>query len=119
MQALDEELAKVKPGSKKNAGKPKASTASTKSKGKEKMSTIEEDAVDDFDIEAAMEEELRKALEKADEDDDMEGVEGGMDYNLIKNFLESFKSQGGLAGPVGKVAGRLQPGWKVPRDQDM
>ncbi|EAU93414.2 hypothetical protein CC1G_04393 [Coprinopsis cinerea okayama7 len=91
---------------------------------------------DDFDIEAAMEQELRAALERADDDEsdsdvDMEGggrrrsTSGstgkggeGMDYNLIKNFLESFKSQGGLAGPVGNLAGRLQPGWTLPRDQE-
>ena len=38
--------------------------------------------------------------------------------NLIKDFLESFKSQGGLSGPVGNLAGRLQPGWQIPRDED-
>ncbi|KAG6870509.1 AP-3 complex subunit sigma-2, partial [Termitomyces sp. T32_za158] len=48
-----------------------------------------------------MEAELRSTLERDDEDDDEEPP----DYNLIKNFLESFKSQGGLSGPVGNLAG--------------
>ena len=52
-----------------------------------------------------------------DEDGLPRNLEGGLDYNLIKNFLESFKSQGGLAGPVSSLAGRLQPGWGLPRDE--
>jgi len=34
-----------------------------------------------------------------------------MDYTLIKNFLESYKSQEGRSGPVGNVAGRLGEGF--------
>ena len=51
-----------------------------------------------------------------DEDEDSDETEK-LDYNLIKNFLESFKSQGGLSGPVGNLMGRLQPDWKLPRDE--
>ncbi|KAF5336862.1 hypothetical protein D9611_003214 [Ephemerocybe angulata] len=113
MEALDQELAKRRPGN--GSAKP---PSKDKGKAKEEKSASEEDTADGLDIDAAMEEELRAVLERGDEDDEMEGVEGGMDYNLIKNFLESFKSQGGLAGPVGNLAGMLQPGWKLPRDQD-
>ena len=63
-----------------------------------------------------MDAELRAAL-KREEDDEVE--EAGMDYNLIKNFLESFKSQSGLAGPVGNLAGRLDPSWTLPRDDEV
>ncbi|GAA5978983.1 hypothetical protein JCM10908_002758 [Rhodotorula pacifica] len=42
------------------------------------------------------------------------GEEGPMDYNLVKNFLDSFQSQGGFAGPAGNLAGRL--GFPLPRD---
>ena len=111
MQALDQELAKLRP-SKMNQH---ASQLSAMSEGKAKEVSTDDDM--GLDIDAAMAEELKAMLEKAD-DDDMEGMEAGMDYNLIKNFLESFKSQGGLAGPVGNLAGRLDPGWKLPRDQD-
>ncbi|KAJ7169523.1 SGT1 protein-domain-containing protein [Mycena filopes] len=52
---------------------------------------------------------------KEDDGDEDEGEEP-MDYNLIKNFLESFKSQAGLSGPVSTLAGRLQPDWQLPRD---
>jgi hypothetical protein len=43
-------------------------------------------------------------------------MDAGIDYNLIRNFLESFKSQAGLSGPVSNLAGRLQPDYKLPRD---
>ncbi|PCH33386.1 SGT1-domain-containing protein [Wolfiporia cocos MD-104 SS10] len=70
------------------------------------------------DIEAAMDAELKATLENGLDGDEDEGeLEQNLDYNLIKNFLESFKSQGGLSGPVGNLAGRLQPGWTLPRDQ--
>jgi len=69
-----------------------------------------------MDIEAAMDAELKTALEHEDEDEVELDAEGNVDYNLIKNFLESFKSQAGLSGPVSNLAGRLQPGWGLPRD---
>jgi hypothetical protein len=109
MQAMDAELARTH--------KPKQPTKSTKAdkgKGKAKALSTEDDA----DIEAAMDAELKSILERGgadDADDDQE--EEPMDYNLIKNFLESFKSQGGLSGPVSNLAGRLQPGWQLPRDE--
>jgi hypothetical protein len=89
-----------------------------KGKGKAKVSFAPDVDIadDDIDIEAAMEAELKAALERGDLDSDEEG-EGGMDYNLIKNFLESFKSQGGLSGPVSNLAGRLQGDWTLPRDE--
>lgn len=42
--------------------------------------------------------------------------EVNIDYNLAKNLLESFKSQAGLAGPVGNLMGMM--GMKLPRDED-
>jgi len=78
---------------------------------------------DGEDVEGLMDEELRAALNQLGSDDEDDGDGGGgegaaasVDYNLIRNFLESFKSQGGLPGPVSTLAGRLQPGWKLPRD---
>lgn len=73
------------------------------------------------DIDAAMDTELRNLLQgepEDGEDDDMESVDH-LDYTLIKNFLESFKSQNGSAGPVGNLVGRLQPGWTLPRDDQV
>ncbi|TFK57504.1 SGT1-domain-containing protein [Heliocybe sulcata] len=105
MQAMDAELAAMKAQS-----APGAKGKETLGKGKAKAT---EEA--DMDIEEAMDAELRAALEGEDE----EGEEGeaSVDYNLIKNFLESFKSQAGAAGPVGNLAGRLQQGWAMPRDE--
>ncbi|KAG9124570.1 hypothetical protein FRC07_011088 [Ceratobasidium sp. 392] len=86
--------------------------------GKSKQVRITED--DTEDIEDAMERELRAALgENGDSDENDEGgPEVSMDYNLIKNFLESWKGQAGLAGPVSGLAGRLQQGWMLPRDNE-
>lgn len=39
-----------------------------------------------------------------------------IDYNLAKNLLESFKSQGGMAGPTGNLIGLM--GFQLPRDED-
>lgn len=107
MRAMDEELARAR-GPKGKAVRP---DTKGKGKGKAREPTIQEE---EQDIEAAMEAELQASLE-LDEDDE-EDVAENIDYNLIKNFLESFKSQEGLAGPVSSLAGRLQPGWKLPRD---
>ena len=109
MQAMDAELARQK-----RETKAMASTPGVGDKGKGKADEL---APEDMqDIEAAMEAELRGLLEKGEEDE--EGVEDEpVDYTLIRNFLESFKSQAGLAGPVSSLAGRLEPGWRLPRDR--
>ena len=39
-----------------------------------------------------------------------------IDFNLAKNLLESFKSQGGMAGPGGNLMGMM--GMQLPRDED-
>ncbi|KZT74872.1 hypothetical protein DAEQUDRAFT_659111 [Daedalea quercina L-15889] len=112
MQAMDIELARMRPS------KDSPRTKFTDNKGKARATASEALSVD---IEAAMDAELRAALEtqenSGDDVGDDEDLGEGLDYNLIKNFLESFKSQGGLPGPVGNLAGRLQPGWTLPRDE--
>lgn len=105
MQAMDVELARSKP-------EKRAPTSKSTDKGKAKAKATE--PPDEGDIEDAMDAELRATLEGDEVDDDSEEK---LDYNLIKNFLESFKSQGGLSGPVGNLIGRLQPDWKLPRDE--
>ena len=107
---MDMELARSRPSNQK------PSTRKDKGKGK----AVEPDEPVDHDIEAAMDTELKTLLEReglGDDTDDEEGdVDPGIDYNLIKNFLESFKGQAGLSGPVSNLAGRLQPGFNLPRD---
>ncbi|KAH9176602.1 SGT1-domain-containing protein [Lactarius sanguifluus] len=113
MQAMDEELARSKNAS---GGPPNLPPPVERGKGKE---TDLGQGADEgcMDIEEAMDAELKAALEH-DEDAEVDvSAEGGLDYNLIKNFLESFKSQAGLSGPVSNLAGRLQPGWGLPRDE--
>lgn len=110
MQAMDEELAKAR--AVKHLSQMSSSKMQTK-KGKGKEKALEPISEQTDDPEDEMDAELRQAL--AHEGNDS-GDETPMDYNLIKNFLESFRSQGGLSGPVSNLAGRLQPGWTLPRD---
>jgi hypothetical protein len=110
MRAMDEELVRLR--SQKTPASSQNASIGDKGKGKARAQGVEEGA----NIEAAMDAELKTALE-LDEDDEVDlDAEGNVDYNLIKNFLESFKSQAGLSGPVSNLAGRLQPGWGLPRD---
>ncbi|KAF6766232.1 SGT1 protein-domain-containing protein [Ephemerocybe angulata] len=124
---LPQSAANPKKTTTKPASVPEVKTKSaSKPSGKERAPRVPQPGprpnanpeLDSFEaVMEALDQELAKRR-PGNGNDEMEGVEGGMDYNLIKNFLESFKSQGGLAGPVGNLAGRLQPGWKLPRDQD-
>jgi hypothetical protein len=49
-----------------------------------------------------------------DHESDQDDVD--IDYNLAKNLLESFKSQGGMSGPTGNLLGMM--GIQLPRDED-
>jgi len=111
MKALDEALLQTKKPSQNRTPKPAQPQPQTSGNQEErKPKSVVED--DDFDIEAAMEAELRELMEDGHCD-----TEEPVDYNMIKNFLESYKSQAGLSGPVSNLAGRLQPGFNLPRDE--
>jgi hypothetical protein len=116
MAAMEEELGRSRKSQQTSSeANSKTSSSSKHDKGKGKGDPSVEglqqaDGDIDLDVEEAMEAELQSVL------DTDEFFGGGTDYNLIKNFLESFKSQGGLSGPVGNLAGRLQNGWQMPRD---
>jgi hypothetical protein len=107
---MDEELVRVR--SQKTTNSFRDTSLGDNGKGKARAEGVEEGG----DIEAAMDAELKAALGHDDDDEVELDGEGNIDYNLIKNFLESFKSQAGLSGPVSNLAGRLQPGWGLPRD---
>ncbi len=120
MQAMDEELGKANAA--RRASKPKSPqnmpSAGTEkdTKGKGKAVSFEEDdkSDSDSDVEEALRAELNGALEQGEDEE----TEKPADYSMMLNFLESFKSQGGLPGPVGNLAGMLDPGWKLPRDTE-
>lgn len=71
--------------------------------------------LDDMDDEqlAAMDAELRLALDgHSDDEDDMPELaelddSGRQQYGMMKNLLESYRSQGGQSGVVGNLFGRL------------
>ncbi|KAI9572712.1 SGT1 protein-domain-containing protein [Boletus coccyginus] len=114
MQAMDAELLRLRPSTTGPELQPSLPTE--KGKGKTRATPADVDV--DMDIDASMQAELESLLEQEDGGgSDEDGDKPNMDYNLIKNFLESFKSQAGLPGPVGNLAGRLQPEWTLPRDE--
>ena len=102
MKAMDAELARSRE-TLANRSPPTHPEAMDKGKG----------VARDTDIEASMDAELDELLE---DDEEVEDEQAGVDYQLIKNFLESFKSQDGSSGPVSSLVGRLQEGWRLPRD---
>jgi hypothetical protein len=123
MEAMEAELnssrASTKPSALKapqEKGKGKAVQLAEDKKNSGKQVRIAEDEHGMEDIESAMERELREILDEGENSDGDGDGEVPMDYNLIKNFLESFKGQAGASGPVGNLAGRLQQGWTLPRD---
>lgn len=50
-----------------------------------------------------------------DEGDEEEAEEVDVDFNLVKNMLESLKGQAGMAGPAGNLLGMM--GVHLPRDE--
>ncbi|PPQ69622.1 hypothetical protein CVT25_013705 [Psilocybe cyanescens] len=113
MKALDEALSQSRKPSGKSEEKKDQDKGKRKERANDEPSAMDVDQDNDFDIDAAMEAELKEALE-VDEDSD---TEQPSDYKMIKNLLESFKSQEGLSGPFSNLAGRLKPDFKLPRDE--
>lgn len=109
MKAMDAELARARGAPPVVANDKTAQIHKEKSKGKAASG-------EPADIEEAMEAELRNLMEREEVEEGENDVNEHADYHLIKNFLESYKSQGGLSGPVSNLAGRLQGGWTLPRD---
>lgn len=132
MEAMDDELAKAK----KSAGKAKKQSGPSLSEAiaqdRKKPSTSSSnplpplpteadlEALDDDEL-MEMDRELRAALKSAgieDSDDDMDSefdpeeakeLQGDAreQYKMMRDFLESYKSQGGESGVVGNLFGRL------------
>ncbi|KAG8805775.1 hypothetical protein FRC17_005341 [Serendipita sp. 399] len=103
-------------------GKGKGRVTHAKREEEEENDEDEDEDAEMMEMQHTMDLELRSKLKRnvevvSSEDEDSE-VDMPMDYTLIKNFLESFKAQQGLAGPVGGLAGRLQGSdWAaLPRD---
>lgn len=96
---------------------PKPTPTSSTKKGASSNIVVDSDVSDDemmgeMDAELA---ELFKTVGGQGGREDAPGGGGPVDYNLVKNFLESFQSQGGFAGPAGNLSGRL--GFQLPRDE--
>ncbi|KAK7700455.1 hypothetical protein SLS57_012096 [Botryosphaeria dothidea] len=62
---------------------------------------------------AKVEDDDVEEIERSDDEGEEETTE--MDYNLLKNMLEAFKGQAGMAGPAGNMMGMM--GVNMPRDE--
>ncbi|TQS37390.1 hypothetical protein Golomagni_02138 [Golovinomyces magnicellulatus] len=94
---LNYELEKYATHHKKNCDLLRDCTSSNISKGKVKP------------------EEIASDEEDSDSDNESDG-EIDIDFNQAKNLIESFRSQGGLTGPVGNLFGLM--GIQMPQAQD-
>jgi hypothetical protein len=54
--------------------------------------------------------------ESSDDEDLLAGEDGDPHYEMLKNMLESFQGQGGMAGPAGNLMGLMGMGNKLPRE---
>ncbi|WRT63689.1 uncharacterized protein IL334_000612 [Kwoniella shivajii] len=127
MKAMDTELSRNKPASSskkssKSSTKPiidKAIPIPSSSNPLPPLPTEADlEAMDEDDL-LAMDRELRQALKGAgiDDEDDEDGLDveeareldedGKREYEMMKHFLESYRSQGGESGVVGNLFGRL------------
>ncbi|KAM0755174.1 SGT1-domain-containing protein [Meredithblackwellia eburnea MCA 4105] len=123
MEQMEQELGKARkakssskvtpppPIAAKSAPNPKPTSKKKASDTTSKIVVDSSDSEGDEDEEMAeMDAELSR-LFKSSEDGG-----GEMDLNLVKNFLASFESQGGFAGPAGNLSGRL--GFTLPRNEE-
>ena len=127
MAAMDAELARIKGPSAPARPDTSSSSSKTSKPTKKKPEPLPKlptkDELDDLDEDtlAAMDRELKAALKQAGvEDSDEEDIEeagqldedGKREYEMMKSFLESYRSQGGQSGVVGNLFGRLGQGAK-------
>ncbi|BEI84682.1 hypothetical protein CcaverHIS002_0500830 [Cutaneotrichosporon cavernicola] len=119
-------LKKKKKGKGKSKGKGKMPTVSfadedepgpDEGRYKNIASLPRPDEIDDMsdDALAAMDAELRAALKESGADDEPEGMDDDArrEYGMVRDLLESYAAQGGQAGVVGNLVGRLGEAAKV------
>jgi len=98
MAAMDLELRGTQSTRESRKGKGRAPVSS---KPLSDMSSLDGDASDEAELQGAL---------KQDADSEDESMKPSEEYNLIKNFLQSYTAQDGLSGPVSNMVGRLNEG---------
>jgi len=120
MAQMEAELARNRPSTARvpSATTPQAAAAQAAPRPANPVDSMDLDSSDgeeDGDEEmGAMDDELASLFRSVAGGEAERGEGGAMDLNLVKNFLESFQSQGGFGGPAGNLAGRM--GFQLPRD---
>ena len=121
MSQMEAELARNRPSTARvptatsNAPPKAAGKAAAKVVNPADAMEVDSDEGDEDDMEMSQMDDELASLFKSVAGQEAERGEGGMmDLNLVKNFLESFQSQGGFGGPAGNLAGRM--GFQLPRD---
>lgn len=72
--------------------------------------------MEEMDREVHGHDKLNASFEKTTVDEEDENAPVDIQLNLVKNVLESYKSQQGLPGPVGNILGQF--GMILPADKD-
>jgi hypothetical protein len=113
MSAMDAELARSRPNTSQpqQAADDARSSSSVRFAPDSSAKRIDAHDEDEDEIEADLDAELDSLLKRDPSDRD-----APIDYTLIKNLLESYKSQAGMPGPASNLAGRLDPSFHLPRD---
>ena len=117
MGAMDAELARVQSTKAASSGTSASIKPSRKSVEGVTIHDDMSDSEGDMDDEDVSMSDLDAELAAALKRDPGEAVNGNVDYTMISNFLESFKAQNGLAGPVSNMFGRIDKDFVMPRDQ--
>jgi hypothetical protein len=113
MSAMDAELARSRPdpSQQQKRGSTGARASPSVRFAAAPEPSVERIDEDEDEIEADLDAELDSLLRRDPDDQD-----APVDYTLIKNLLESYKNQAGMPGPASNLAGRLDPGFHLPRD---
>lgn len=74
------------------------------------------DVMEEMDAEIHSHDKLNQSFEKVKIDEEDEDAPVDVQLNLVKNVLESFKSQQGLPGPVGNIFSQF--GFVLPGDNE-
>lgn len=116
MDAMDAKVKGVPSAATRSAAPGPASRAAYVDSDDEMASDADSDS--DVELSAQDQELMQKLISSGTNLSDLAagGDTPALQLNMIQNFLESYKAQGGTAGPVSTLAGRMEVG-PLPEDR--